>query len=346
MTTAGMAFPPLLAGRRASVGSAPQPVTPAASRLGSRPSTLTLDGTLTRADYERLIERPFDVPAGITGVEVRLDYTGAGHRTVIDLGLPAPSGMRGWSGGRRTHVLVATLGVAGLSARRDRARRWAVLLGMPNIRHDTTDTYRVTVTLHRGAPLVSRPVLKATAGWYVGDLHAHSGHSDGWGRRGKGSAFPARRCACWTSPWPRRSTSHADRPQHGRALARRRSPMQPYYDTILLLHGREITTYRGHANAMGERAFTDFPLATPTTPLAPMLKRALPTAPFSDQPSAQARRRNLHGLRLERCRRRGHVARARNRSGEWGRPDSAGRTTGRYWAEQLNRGTGSRRSVA
>jgi hypothetical protein len=34
--------------------------------------------------------------------------------------------------------------------------------------------------------------------------------------------------------------------------------LQPYYDHLLLLHGREITTYHGHANAIGETQFHDF----------------------------------------------------------------------------------------
>jgi hypothetical protein len=34
--------------------------------------------------------------------------------------------------------------------------------------------------------------------------------------------------------------------------------LQLYYDDLLLLHGREITTYRGHANAIGETTFHDF----------------------------------------------------------------------------------------
>jgi predicted metal-dependent phosphoesterase TrpH len=34
--------------------------------------------------------------------------------------------------------------------------------------------------------------------------------------------------------------------------------LQLAYDRLLLLHGREITTYRGHAIALGERRFTDF----------------------------------------------------------------------------------------
>lgn len=41
--------------------------------------------------------------------------------------------------------------------------------------------------------------------------------------------------------------------------------LQPYYDDLLLLRGRELTTYRGHATTIGEARFTDFRLATPAT---------------------------------------------------------------------------------
>lgn len=39
--------------------------------------------------------------------------------------------------------------------------------------------------------------------------------------------------------------------------------LQPFFDTLLLPRAREITTYRGHANAIGERRFADFRLPAP-----------------------------------------------------------------------------------
>ena len=68
--------------------------------------TLTFSRVLTRADYERIIEQPFDVPAGTRRIEVRYRSTGADARTVVDLGLRGPSGLRGWSGGSRSLSLI------------------------------------------------------------------------------------------------------------------------------------------------------------------------------------------------------------------------------------------------
>lgn len=61
---------------------------------GSFPKTITIDSQLTFADYERLVEQPFDVPAGTRRIEVELSYTGADRRTVVDAGLRGPAGLR------------------------------------------------------------------------------------------------------------------------------------------------------------------------------------------------------------------------------------------------------------
>src|SRR5262245_33882305 len=72
----------------------------------TRPLTITLSGSVTHADYERLLEREFDVSPGIKRLKISLTYTGEERRTVIDLGLRGPSGIRGWSGGGPQTILI------------------------------------------------------------------------------------------------------------------------------------------------------------------------------------------------------------------------------------------------
>lgn len=74
------------------------------------PRIITIDGRLTRADYERHIEREFQVPAGTRRVEIEYAVSGAERRTVVDLGLRGPSGLRGWSGGSKRRIFVSALG--------------------------------------------------------------------------------------------------------------------------------------------------------------------------------------------------------------------------------------------
>ena len=42
--------------------------------------------------------------------------------------------------------------------------------------------------------------------------------------------------------------------------------MQPYFDRLLLLPGREITTFQGHANVFGITDFLDFRIGTQSVP--------------------------------------------------------------------------------
>ena len=237
------------------------------------PATITLSGNLTYRDYERIVEHPFEVPPGTRSLSVVLDATVAERRTVIDLGLRDPDGLRGWSGGRTTRISVSRLGAtAGYLPGPLPPGRWAVLVGVPNIRPDSEDSYTLTVTLS-GVEPADRILLRAGPGWFVGDLHAHSYHSDGHGRSQAGVDVPV--------PLHRildRATgagldfllvSDHNTVSHWLDLDR----LQPYCDRLLLLHGREITTYRGHANTVGERAFDEFRLETPEASPATVLRR-------------------------------------------------------------------------
>ena len=108
------------------------------------------------------------------------------------------------------------------------------------------------------------------AGWYVGDLHAHSGHSDGRSKSRLQTAIgtPAHRVFDAAVAADRDFVALTDHNTASHWLDVER--LQPYYDD-LLLHGREITTYRGHANSAGERAFHEFRLPTPRTSPASIL---------------------------------------------------------------------------
>jgi hypothetical protein len=237
------------------------------------PQTITLDGRLTHADYERLFEREFEVPPGTRRLEIEYSFTGADRRTVIDLGLRGPSGLRGWGGSTAFPVSVSTLSASpGYIPGPIEAGRWAVVLGIPNIREGSDDTYTVTVRLFNDDLAAPTRVVKAEAGWYAGDLHAHSGHSDGRGRSRRGQLMrtaPHRVFdAAEAAGLEFLLLSDHNTAAHWLDVDR----LQPYYDDMLLLHGREVTTYRGHANAVGERAFHEFRLPAADASPADLLR--------------------------------------------------------------------------
>jgi hypothetical protein len=232
--------------------------------------TLTLSGSLTRDDYERLLERRFDVSPGTKRLKIDLAYTGGNQGTVIDLGLRGPAGFRGWSGGGpQSIVLGPTLASYGYLPGPIEAGSWAVILGVPNIRIRNTDSYTITIEqLDHEEP--SFPVIRHQAGWFSGDFHSHSGHSDGRAVVSQGDQvkIPPHRVfdAAVRAGLDFIALTDHNTTSHWTEVER----LQPYYGNLLLLHAREVTTYNGHFNAFGERAFTDFRVA-PDRPLPTIL---------------------------------------------------------------------------
>lgn len=113
-------------------------------------------------DYVRLY---FDMPQDVDGLEVKLHV---GNDTdVVDLGLEDESGLRGWSGGARRHLIIKEdWAVDGYGAGEFHVGKWAVLLGLYKIREACRVEIEITIHLKQEK-------------WYKGDLHMHSTHSDG-----------------------------------------------------------------------------------------------------------------------------------------------------------------------
>lgn len=148
------------------------------------------------ADWHYL---PFRVPRGIRKIHVSYEFqptdTGLGiSYNVVDIGifdgdghgLGDGAGFRGWSGGARREFTITRSGATpGYLAGPIRAGKWAVLLGPYQITPPGTP-YTVVVRMFRGPrgerfePTPAPQEVPGTpAGWYRGDLHLHTLHSDG-----------------------------------------------------------------------------------------------------------------------------------------------------------------------
>ena len=225
---------------------------------------IALAGTISRQDFESYVELPFDVPNGVKRIDVEFDYD-RDERTTIDLGLLDPRGFRGWSGGnKRTFFVSANAATPSYNTGAIDAGIWALLLGVPNVREGVTAAYEATITLSCNATAPTAPSNDRGAGWYVGDLHSHSGHSDGSCKNNVGDSVA---CPAFISAQAAANrgldfialTEHNAVSGHA-ALAE----LQAYFPSTLLLAGREITTFFGHANAFGTTEFIDFRLQPST----------------------------------------------------------------------------------
>ncbi len=233
---------------------------------------LVLRGEVHGSQNHTYVKVPFRVAAGVQRVTLTFVYTGKDQHTALDLGLLDPVELRCWSGGNKS---VLTVGVAdatpsclpGLIP----PGEWNVLIGVPNIRpaivsHYTAQVFFTRTGLVSDEPPTLRAPLRSGPGWYRGDLHMHTANSDGQCPSQTGAMVPcpvyftvdaaARRGLDFIAITDHNATSHYDAMRE----------LQPYFDKLLLIPGREITTFQGHINLLGTTQFLDFRLGSPQVP--------------------------------------------------------------------------------
>jgi hypothetical protein len=243
---------------------------------------LILRGTVSGKQKNTYIEAPFTVPPGTYRVTLVLAFTDKEKRTTLDLGIIDPHGTRCWSGGNKTTLTMSSTDATPscLVGPID-AGTWKLLLGVPSIRPDVISTYTAEVYFAKNGrvdaePSFLRKPIRSGPAWYRGDLHMHTAHSDGSCKSLAGVTVPCplfltadaavRRGLDFIAITDHNTTSHS-------------APMReiaPYFDTLLMIPGREITTFNGHANIFGTEDYLDFRLGSPSVSDSnTMFRRAL-----------------------------------------------------------------------
>lgn len=236
-----------------------------------------LRGSVDGSDHHSYRELPFSVPEGVERITVEFDYGGRENKTTIDLGLLGPDGFdgrdgfRGWSGGnKRRFTIGAWDATASYRAGTLTPGTWRLLLGFPNVRRDARAQYTAKIWFDRAdeaaAITPDSAARRAGPGWYRGDLHLHSGQSDGTcdtraGKRGPCPLFLTLQKASeagldFVAVTEHNTVSHL---QPLRELAQ-------HFDDLLLIPGIEITTFQGHANAFGVMRPIDFRVGSASVP--------------------------------------------------------------------------------
>jgi len=228
--------------------------------------TILIEGSATPADARTYRLLPFELPDGVTRLMVRYQFgkeleQGAG---IIDIGIFdergadfLTDGFRGWSGSARREFFIsaedATPGyVPGILM----PGTWQICLGLYEIAPEGC-AYRVEIDFEVGeaAPVPELALLPLSAtpqpdrrsadGWYRGELHCHTYHSDGDSdtleviarAEALGLDFLA-------------ITDH-------NVLTQQRA-MRGATTPLMLIPGMEVTTYRGHWNVWGDKGWLDF----------------------------------------------------------------------------------------
>jgi hypothetical protein len=233
---------------------------------------IVLEGVVRGSQNQTYVQVPFNVPAGTERVTLTFAYTGKEQHTALDLGILDTAQLRCWSGGNKSMLTV------GLSDATPSCLpgpipqgKWNVLIGVPNIRPSVQSHYTIHVYFTAGGGVVSLPAalrepLRAGPAWFRGDLHMHTGQSDGQCPSQSGKMIPcpvfftvdaaARRGLDFIAITDHNATSQYNAMRE----------LQPYFDKLLLIPGREITTFLGHINFLGTTDYVDFRLGSKQVP--------------------------------------------------------------------------------
>lgn len=230
---------------------------------------LTLTGVLTHAQHQTYREVPFTVPPGTTRLTVDFAYTGKDQKSVIDLGVRDPVRFRGWSGGNKQSFTISDAEATpsylpgplppGV---------WKLVLGVPNLRPAAQARYTAHLTFEHGLAFAgfSAAPIKAGPGWYRGDLHMHTAHSDGSCLSNRGARVPCPVFKTLEAAHARGLDFIAVTDHNATSQNDALRELAPYFDDLLLIPGREITTFNGHANVWGPMGPLDFQLGSARAP--------------------------------------------------------------------------------
>ena len=241
------------------------------------PPNLILEGKVQPNQNQTYIEAPFVVPDGTHRISVSFHNLGHDQHTVMDLGIADPVRFRGSSGGNKDHFTISeTDATPSYLPGAIPPGRWKLLFSIPNIRPGVISSWRAEIWFNRAiddSSFTEQP-LHDTPGWYRGDLHMHTAHSDGSCPSQSGKSVPcplfltvqaaAQRGLDFIAISDHNTTSHYDAERE----------LQSYFDELLFIPGRELTTFYGHANAFGTTRFIDYRVGAPQVPDANTMFRS------------------------------------------------------------------------
>lgn len=243
--------------------SACQLETSRADEGGGEPIEITIDGVVSPEDRYAYLMQPFDVPDNVERIEVEFEYDRS-NGSELEIGLYDPDRFRGTSRFSKSDFFIAThTATPSYYPGVIPAGTWNVSIGVPTAYEETPFSIDIRMYLkNEVGGTGSGPwteVIKTGSDWYLGDLHSHTGHSDGYGCRNRhGERAPCQvhqnveaahdRGLDFVAITDHNTTSH-----HNEMVA-----LQQYFDDMLLLRGQEITTFYGHTNILGTSQPIDF----------------------------------------------------------------------------------------
>ncbi|MDQ3032230.1 MAG: CehA/McbA family metallohydrolase [Myxococcota bacterium] len=198
---------------------------------------------------------PFEVPAGIAEIEIRHDDLS--EVNILDWGVIAPSGFRGYGGGNvEPAVLNAEAASRSYLPGPIEVGTWLVYVGKAKI-EERPARYAVEVELRAEATLAPEPerapyapvaALSSEARWYAGDFHVHS-------RESGDAPVTLEEIADYAESIGLDFVMLSD--HNTVSQLEHYAALQAAHPDLLFVPGIEVTTYQGHALSIGGTEWID-----------------------------------------------------------------------------------------
>ena len=237
-----------------------------------------LTGTLTAADHKSHIPLAFDVPQGTTRLMARFTATphratGAFFDNLISLSLFGPDGVRGarHNNPDMDFAITRTAATPGYLPGKIEPGLWTLWLDCFRIEGPDPVTYTLEITCETDkqetrAPFIAKSPKPRGPGWYRGDLHGHSLHSDG----------------SWDIPdlvnWAHDRGLHFVTLSDHNTISGHAHLHSLACDDLLTIGGMELTTHHGHALSLGGPDWHEWRSGAATGQAMPQLAEAIQTS--------------------------------------------------------------------
>jgi hypothetical protein len=220
-----------------------------------------LKGDVRGTQNKTYFDVPFTVPAGVHRISVDFHYTGRDERATLDLGIADPQRFRGESGGNKSHFTISeTDATPSYLPGAIPAGQWRLIIAVPNMRAQVVSHYQAEIRFNARAEdgaFTTQPLATGTR-WYRGDLHMHTAHSDGSCQSQSGHKVPCPLFLTVQAAAARSLDFIAITDHNADSQYDELRELQPFFDHLLLIPGREMTTFHGHFNVFGVTQFMDW----------------------------------------------------------------------------------------
>jgi hypothetical protein len=221
--------------------------------------TITLRGTITPEQLGKHELFEFTVPDGIQRMDIELISPGFQKGMYLTAGLFDPQRYRGEG---RTSFTISPVDATGPYLPGPIIPgKWHLAIGYNYIAPKAHGNFTIRIHLSSQLDPEHHTVINSKPGWYKGDLHAHTGLTDGSCKSQSGANVPCPPSRLFAAAASQGLDFLAVTDHNTQAHFNQMMQDQLYYDKMLLIPGEEITTVKGHANVWGTEAFLDYRVA-------------------------------------------------------------------------------------